>query len=70
MADQDKLNSEGREANAARPLTDEQPAQNPQRYPPTGQDDAVETGEAVRTFDAGENPQPRQGAGDSAPPKR
>lgn len=77
MADEnDKIQSEGREGNAAQPLNAADNNGGPERYPSVRQDDAVERtgrGEAVtgqssgeqRSFDpAADAPTPRQGAGD------
>ncbi|OHB26995.1 MAG: hypothetical protein A2790_14180 [Phenylobacterium sp. RIFCSPHIGHO2_01_FULL_69_31] len=68
-ANDDKIQSEGRKANAAQPLNAAEPNAGAERYPPTSRDDGVEApaGER-RSFDAGGNPQPRQGAGDGGPP--
>lgn len=53
MPDPDKINTDGRKTNAARPLGEPDNKAGPERYPSTGQDDSVEAGEAVRTFDTG-----------------
>ena len=60
-ADKDKLQTGGREANAAQPLDAADDNGGPERYPPAGRDDGVE-----RSF--APNPKPRQGAGDSSTP--
>ena len=64
----DEIQSEGRKANAAKPLNAAKPNAGAERYPSAGRDDAVEstTGER-RAFDGPENPRPRQGAGDGGP---
>jgi hypothetical protein len=68
-ANDDKIQTGGREANAAQPLNASDNEQGPERYPPVRQDDAVETGETARSFDTGSNnPEPRQGAGDTTTP--
>ena len=68
-ANDDKMQTGGRKANAAQPLNASDNEAGPERYPPVRQDDAVETGEATRSFDTGSNnPQPRQGAGDTSAP--
>jgi len=74
-ANEDKIQTSGRETNAAQPLNAAH-GQGPEAYPAVRQDEAVErtgrgpqvTGED-RSFatDTG-NPEPRQGAGDSTPP--
>jgi hypothetical protein len=67
-ANEDKIQTGGRQANAAQPLNASENREGAERYPPVRQDDAVETGEATRTFGGGSgNPQPRQGAGDPSP---
>jgi len=53
----DKIQSEGRKANAAQPLNAAPPNAGAERYPPAGKDDGVEA----------PNPRPRQGAGDGGP---
>ena len=61
-------NTAGREANAARPLDEEQPTEaTPQRYPSVRADDSVENPGEPRSFDprAGA-PTPRQGGGDTS----
>lgn len=68
MADQDKLNTEGREANAAKPLNTAADKGGPERYPPVAKDDSVQPGES-RSFDPNvDAPTPRQGAGDGSAP--
>lgn len=67
LPDDDKIQTEGREANAAQPLNEADGNAGAERYPAVRSDDAVE-GED-RTFGAGDdNPKPRQGAGDGSPP--
>ena len=63
MADQDKLNTDGRKANAAQPLNEAGDKGGAERYPPVRQDDSVQPGEG-RSF----QPAPRQGAGDGSAP--
>lgn len=58
MNPNDRIQSEGRRKNGAEPLNAAEDHGGPERYPAVRKDDAVETG----------NPQPRQGAGDGAPP--
>jgi hypothetical protein len=72
-ADEDKIQTAGRDANAAQPLNAADDNAGPERYPSVRQDDAVErTGRAdavtgeTRSFDP--NPTPRQGAGDGSGP--
>lgn len=65
MAGDDNIQSEGRRENAAQPLNAADDKGGPERYPAVRQDDAVD-GED-RSF-AAENPEPRQGAGDSSVP--
>lgn len=62
----DKLQTKGRHDNAAQPLNDAPDHGGAERYPATNKDDSV-AGES-RAFEAKGNPQPRQGAGDDAPP--
>jgi hypothetical protein len=60
-ANEDKIQTGGRQANAAQPLNASENREGARRH-------AVETGEATRTFGGGSgNPQPRQGAGDPSP---
>lgn len=54
----DRLQSKGRDENAALPLDAAKDNDGPERYPSVRKDDAVE----VRAF----NPDPPQGAGDSS----
>jgi hypothetical protein len=67
-ANEDKLQTRGRDDNAARPLNTSPDRGGPERYPPADRTDAVEP----RSFDpAADAPTPRQGAGDGgAPPAR
>jgi hypothetical protein len=68
MADQDKLNTEGREKNAAQPLDAANDKGGPERYPPVAKDDSIQPGER-RSFDPrADAPTPRQGAGDGSAP--
>jgi hypothetical protein len=64
--DNDKIQTEGREANAAQPLNEADGNAGAERYPPVRSDDAVDAAEE-RSFDRG-NPEPRQGAGDGSAP--
>ena len=67
VADKEKIQSAGRESNAAQPLNAAENRGGPERYPATDRTDAVR-GEG-RSFDpAAEAPAPRQGAGDDGPP--
>lgn len=65
MTDNDNIQSDGRDANAAQPLNASDNKGGAERYPKVRQDDGV-TGED-RSFAGAGNPEPRQGAGDSAP---
>jgi hypothetical protein len=68
MADQDKINTEGRDKNAAQPLNAADDNAGPERYPQVAKDDSVQAGEN-RSFDPRvDAPTPRQGAGDGATP--
>lgn len=76
MADETKIQSEGRDDNAAQPLNASDNQRGPERYPSVRQDDAIErtgrgeqvTGEG-RSFDpSADAPTPRQGAGDGSAP--
>ncbi len=58
--DKDRLQTDGRKANAAQPLNVGKDNAGAERYPAVGKDDAVT---------ATGNPQPRQGAGDGSAPK-
>ena len=75
VADKDKIQTTGREENAAQPLNASDDDGGPERYPSVRQDDAVErtgrteqvTGQS-RSFDPrADAPTPRQGAGDTSP---
>jgi len=74
-ASKDKVQTSGREANAAQPLNAAGENAGPERYPSAGRDDSVErtgrnapaTGEG-RAFAPPQNPEPPQGAGDSSAP--
>jgi len=59
----DSNQSDGRKANAAKPLDAARENQGAERYPPARQDDAI-VGKGARSF----NPQPRQGADDGSAP--
>jgi hypothetical protein len=73
---EDKMQTPGREDNAAQPLNASDNKGGPERYPAVRQDDAVEgagvpedmTGER-RSFDPAKNapPSPPKGAGDATP---
>ena len=68
-ANDDKIQTGGRKANAAQPLNASDNEEGPERYPSVRQDDSVETGESARSFEQGsDNPQPRKGAGDTSSP--
>ena len=66
----DKIQSQGREDNAAQHLNSAPDNAGAERYPPTNRDDSVDPGAAKgerRTFERPANPVPRQGAGDGGP---
>lgn len=74
VATEDKIQTEGRKENDAKPLNSSPDEGGPERYPSVRQDDAVErtgrteqvTGES-RSFDPrADAPTPRQGAGDGS----
>ena len=66
-SDKNRIQSAGRQENAARPLNAAPDDGEPERYPAVDQSDAVQPGEA-RSFDpAADAPTPRQGAGDASP---
>lgn len=74
-ANEDKIQTPGREANDAQPLNAAEDHGGPERYPAVRQDDAVErtgrTGQVAgedRAFQDTGNPEPRQGAGDTTVP--
>ena len=77
MADERKIQTEGRKDNAAQPLDASKNEAGSERYPAVRQDDAIErtgrteqvTGEG-RSFDPSQDApsQPPQGAGDTSPP--
>jgi len=75
VANDDKIQTAGRQENDAQPLNAAKDDGGPERYPSVRQDDAVErtgrTEEVVgegRTFDPrADAPTPRQGAGDTSP---
>ena len=66
-ATKSKIQTAGRQANAAQPLNAASDRGGPERYPKVDQSDAVQ-GEA-RSFDpSADAPTPRQGAGDGTAP--
>ena len=66
-ASEDKIQSGGRQENAAQPLNAARDHGGAERYPTVDQSDAVQAGEP-RSFDAAADaPTPRQGAGDTSP---
>jgi hypothetical protein len=65
MNDSDKIQSQGRHANAAQPLNASKNDGGAERYPKVRKDDGVAS--EGRAFKGPANPQPRQGAGDSSP---
>jgi len=74
VANDDKIQTAGRQENDAKPLNAAPDEGGPERYPSVRQDDAIErtgraeevTGES-RTFDpSADAPTPRQGAGDGS----
>jgi hypothetical protein len=67
-ANEDKIQTGGREANAAQPLNAADDNGGPERYPAVRQDDSVERTGEDRSFEPPANPQPRQGAGDATVP--
>jgi hypothetical protein len=63
-ASETRIQSGGRQENAAQPLNAAEDRGGPERYPPVDRSDAVES----RSFDpAADAPTPRQGAGDASP---
>lgn len=68
-ASENKIQSGGRDANAAQPLNAAEDKGGPERYPSVDRFDAVERGGGeARSFDpAACAPTPRQGAGDASP---
>lgn len=66
-ATEDRIQTQGRKDNAARPLNAAPDNAGAERYPATKRDDSVEALGEPRTFDP-RNPKPRQGAGDGGPP--
>ena len=66
-ADDDRNQTQGRKANAAQPLDAADDNKGAERYPKVSMDVSVEEPGEERCF-ADKNPQPRQGAGDTAPP--
>ncbi|HEY8573726.1 hypothetical protein [Phenylobacterium sp.] len=68
MANDNDIQSDGRDENGAQPLNASDNKGGPERYPSVRQDDSVESGEQ-RSFDpSADAPTPRQGAGDSSQP--
>ena len=66
-ASEDRIQSGGRQENAARPLNAAHDHGGAERYPAVDQSDAVQGGQP-RSFDpAADAPTPRQGAGDASP---
>lgn len=68
MADQKKIQTEGRDANGAQPLNASTNKGGAERYPSVRQDDSVDPSAEPRSFDPRANPTPRQGAGDGGAP--
>jgi len=70
--DKDKIQSEGRQDNAAQHVNAAPDNAGAERYPPVDRDDSIETpaGGERRTFEGVENPEPRQGAGDGGPERK
>ena len=67
-ASKSKIQTAGREANAARPLNAARDRGGAERYPKVDQTDAVQA--EGRSFDSAvDAPTPRQGAGDGTAPK-
>lgn len=69
-ARENRIQSGGRDANAAQPLNAAQDRGGPERYPAVDQTDAVQGARAAResrSFDpSADAPTPRQGAGDGS----
>lgn len=64
----DKIQSKGRKDNAAQHVNAADPDTGAERYPPARRDDGVEAPITERrSIEGVENPQPRQGAGDTGP---
>jgi hypothetical protein len=63
----DKIQTEGRKANAAQPLNDAPDHGGAERYPAVNKDDSISADEP-RSFEPPANPEPPQGAGDGGPP--
>ena len=69
QSDDDRIQTDGREANAAQPLNAADKNKGAERYPPVSKDDAVEKPQGEARSFGGDNPEPPRGAGDtSAPP--
>lgn len=67
-ANEDRIQTQGRKDNAAKPLNAAPDNSGAERYPATKKDDSVESPGEARSFKrGGDNPQPRQGAGDGGP---
>lgn len=66
-ADSERIQSAGRERNAAQPLNAAEENAGAERYPPLRRDDGIDGAAAEARTVAGGNPRPRQGAGDGAP---
>ena len=67
-AEKGRVQTAGRDDNAAKPLNTSPDEGGPERYPSVRQDDAVEGAAEHRSFDPSVSaPTPRQGAGDTAP---
>ncbi len=65
LPDREKIQTQGRQDNAAQPLNAAEAKGGAERYPPVKPDDGVEATPEDRSFGGG-NPEPRQGAGDGA----
>lgn len=66
-ANDDRIQTGGRKANAARPLDASDNEQGAERYPQVRQDDGIEAPHEERAFHR--NPEPPQGAGDTSNPR-
>lgn len=70
MANNDKIQAEGRKKNAAQPLNAADNKGGAERYPRVRRDDSVEGDGESRSFDPrADDTAPRQGAGDGGAPK-
>lgn len=66
-SDEHKIQTDGREGNAAQPLNAAKDNEGAERYPSVSKDDGVEKSAGEnRSF--GDNPEPRRGAGDTSTP--